>query len=152
MVTAEERMRILQMLQEGKISPEAAAQLLEAMGEGATDEGPAKAQAARQEAARQETRSPLPRQEPMQEPLEPGKKARWLRVRVTDSGSGRPKVNVRMPISLVNLGLKIGARYTPEIEGLDLSGLLEAAQMGEAGPFVDVYDDEDGEHVEVFLE
>ncbi len=152
MVTAEERMRILQMLQEGKISPEAAAQLLEAMGEGTPDEGPVKAQAARSESRTMPRQESMPRQEPMPEPLEPGKKARWLHVRVTDTDSGRPRVNVRMPISLVNLGLKIGARYTPEIEGLDMAALLEAAQMGESGPFVDVYDEEDGEHVEVFLE
>jgi len=61
-------------------------------------------------------------------------------------------VNVRMPISLVNLGLKLGARYSPEIEGLDLAELLHAAQVSDAGSFVDVYDEEDGEHVEVFLE
>jgi hypothetical protein len=30
--------------------------------------------------------------------------------------------------------------------------LIEAAQTGDSGAFVDVYDEEDGEHVEVFLE
>lgn len=134
MVTAEERIKILQMLQEGKISSEAAAQLLQAMGDGE----PAVPQKQPDRAA------PVA--------IEPGRQPRWLRVRVTDTNSGRPRVNVRLPISLVNLGLKLGARYTPEIEGLDVNALIEAAQTGDSGAFVDVYDEEDGEHVEVFLE
>jgi hypothetical protein len=136
MVTAEERVRILQMLQEGKISADAAAQLLQAMGEGEPAPVPA----------------PQPDRAAPPAPLEPGRSPRWLRVRVTDTDSGRPRVNVRLPISLVNLGLKLGAKYTPEIEGLDVQALIEAAQTGDSGAFVDVYDEEDGEHVEVFLE
>jgi hypothetical protein len=77
---------------------------------------------------------------------------RWLRVRVTDSITGKPKVNLRVPMALVNVGLKIGARYSPEIEGIDIRELLEAAGTLEPGPFVDVYDEEDGEHVEIYLE
>ncbi len=137
MVTAEERIKILQMLQDGKISSEAAAQLLQAMGEGEPDAPKAQ---------------PKPEHFAPPAAIEPGSKPRWLRVRVTDSDSGRPKVNVRLPISLVNLGLKIGAHYTPEIEGLNVQELIEAAQTGDSGAFVDVYDEEDGEHVEVFLE
>lgn len=137
MVTAEERIKVLQMLQDGKISSEAAAQLLQAMGE----DQPAAAQ----------TEPAVPMVPAA--PAEPGRRPRWLRVRVTDTDSGRPRVNVRLPISLVNLGLKLGARYTPEIEGLDVQALIEAAQTGDSGgAFVDVFDEEDGEHVEVFLE
>lgn len=141
MVTAEERMKILQMLRDGKISSEAAAQLLQALG----DSEPASVQV------------PVAPRVPMEraaavEVTEPGRKPRWLRVRVTDTNSGRPRVNVRLPFSLVNLGLKIGARYTPEIEGLNIQELIEAAQSGDTGTFVDVFDEEDGEHVEVFLE
>lgn len=136
MVTAEERIKILQMLQEGKISSEAAAQLLQALGDGDT-----------------EPPQPLqPSRNVDVVPAEQGRRPRWLRVRVTDTNSGRPRVNVRLPMSLVNLGLKLGARYTPEIEGLDVQALIEAAQAGENGAFVDVVDDEDGERVEVFLE
>jgi len=135
MVTAEERIKILGMLQEGRISAESAAQLLQALGDGepaAVEQQPYQA-------------DPVPTREP-------GRSPRWLRVRVTDTDSGRPRVNVRLPIGLVNLGLKLGARYTPEIEGLDVRALIEAAQTGDSGAFVDVYDEEDGEHVEVFLE
>jgi hypothetical protein len=137
MVTAEERFKILSMLQEGRITPEAATELLQAMG----DEFPEAPSAP----GHFSTENPFP-------PAEPGPKPRWLRVRVTDTNTGRPRVNVRLPISLVNLGLKLGAKYSPEIEGMDLGALLAAAQSSEAGPMVDVYDHEDGEHVEVFLE
>jgi hypothetical protein len=135
MVTAEERVKILKMLQEGRISPEAATDLLQAM----------------------EADVPAAVEVPPANPFpvsEPGSKPRWLRVRVTDMKSGRPRVNVRLPISLINLGLKVGAKYAPEIEDMDVGALLRAAQESdaEAGPFVDVYDHEDGEHVEVFLE
>lgn len=136
MVSAEERVKILKMLQDGRISAEAATELLQAM----EDDAPTPPAAPDFSAA-----SPFPA-------VEPGSKPRWLRVRVTDMSSGRPRVNVRLPISLVNLGLKVGAKYAPEIEGMDVRALLEAAQDSEAGPFVDVYDHEDGEHVEVFLE
>lgn len=139
MVTVEERTRILQMLKDGKISSEAAAQLLEAMDVEPLEPPPAP-----------ERMMGIPL-EPVK-PLDPGQKARFLRVRVTDMNSGRPRVNVRIPVSLVNLGLKLGARYSPEIEGVDMSQLLQAVQNGEHGPFVDVYDHDDGEHVEVFLE
>ncbi len=142
MVTAEERMKILQMLQDGKISTEAAAQLLQAMGEDAPETPPAPP------APQAEPQVPMPPAQPSDSTRRP----RWLRVRVTDTDSGRPRVNVRLPISLVNLGLKLGAKYTPEIEGLDVQALLEAAQSGESGAFVDVFDEDDGEHVEVFLE
>ena len=137
MVTAEERVKILKMLQDGRISAEAATELLQAMGDDAAT-SPI-------EPDFPPSASPFPA-------VEPGARPRWLRVRVTDMTSGRPRVNVRLPISLVNLGLKVGAKYAPEIEGMDVKALLEAAQDSEAGPFVDVYDHEDGEHVEVFLE
>ena len=139
MVTPEERIRILHMLQEGKITPESAAQLLEALGEG----GPSRIEVAQS--------APAPSAE-VGIVEEPGRKPRWLRVRVTDSDSGRPRVNVRLPIGLVNLGMKLGSKYAPEIEGIDMEALLQAAQSGDSGAFVDVYDEEDGEHVEVFLE
>lgn len=141
MVTLEERMRVLEILKEGKISPEAAAQLLEAM-----DAEPP------QPYAPPPPVSPAAPSAFASPPSEPGQKARFLRVKVTDTGTGRPRVNVRIPVSLVNLGLKLGARYAPEVEGLDMAQMLQAVQAGEQGPLVDVYDHDDGEHVEVFLE
>jgi len=141
MVTAEERIKILRMLQEGRISPEAAAELLQAMETGVPT--PAAAPSIPE----------IPPAPEVPEVMEgEGQRPRWLRVRVTDTDSGRPRVNVRMPLGLVNLGLKLGQRFTPEIDGVNLDELVHAAQSNGTGPIVDVYDEEDGEHVEVFLE
>lgn len=132
MATTEERIQILKMVQEGKISAEEAAQLLEALEEGVkTQPGPAHEPAA-------------------DHPL--GRPPRWLRVRVTDSESGRPRVNVRLPISMVKLGLKMGTKFSPEVQGLDMDELMRLIDAGEIGQIVDVQDEKDGEHVEVFLE
>ena len=138
MATMEERMKILQMVQEGKITPEDAAQLLEAINTGSQVPAP---------------RRPAAPPEPP-EPLAGGlgRKPRWLRVRVTDTDSGRPRVNVRLPVSMVSVGLKMGSKFAPQVEGLDADQLMQIIESGELGQIVDVYDEEDGEHVEVFLE
>ncbi len=78
--------------------------------------------------------------------------ARWLRVRITDLDSDRASVNVNLPINMVNVGLKMGARFIPEFEGLDLEELGEALRQGLTGKIVDVVDEEDRQHVEVYIE
>ena len=132
MATADERMKILKMIQEGKINAEEGAQLIQALE--ANGPGPA----------------PVRPESPP--PGVPRGGGRWLRVRVTDTDSGKTRVNVRLPISLINAGMKMGARFAPEVEGLDLSQLTQYLNSGETGQIVDVYDEEDGEHVEVFIE
>src|SRR5512142_825622 len=99
MVTAEERLKILQMLQDGKISAEAAAQLLQAMGE--DEPQPAARPAPAERRSSPENRwpaTPAP-QAPISPDApeagidlgEPGRKPRFLRVRVTDTDTGRPR-------------------------------------------------------------
>ena len=73
-------------------------------------------------------------------------------MRVTDTNTGRVRVNVRLPINVVSAGMKMGARFSPEVQGLDMDQLMSFIRSGETGQIVDVYDDEDGEHVEVFVE
>ena len=143
MATMEERIKILQMVQEGKISPEDAASLLEAIGG-----TPAQPQRDGPRAVRVE--DGFPAGDTDMAGL--GRRPRWLRVRVTDTDTGRPRVNVRLPISMVSVGLKMGSRFAPQVEGLDADQLMSIIESGEMGQIVDVYDDEDGEHVEVFLE
>ncbi|HNT53866.1 MAG TPA: hypothetical protein PKG95_04085 [Anaerolineaceae bacterium] len=137
-VNREERLKILQMLQEGKISAEQATQLLEAL-EGA--------------------RVPLPPVPPVpplppEPPLAPrvSGAGRWLRVRVTDSDTNKVRVNLRLPLSVVESGLKMGMRFTPEIQDIDPQELMGILNSGQIGQVVDVYDEKDGEHVEVFIE
>lgn len=131
MASTEERMRILMMIQEGKISAAEGARLIEAL----DDLG--------------STSPPAPK--PIRG-YEGSVKPRYLRVLVTDTDTGKTRVNVRLPVSLINSGLRMGARFAPEIEGLELEDLNAWLNSGEIGQIVDVFDEEDGEHVEVFLE
>lgn len=132
MTSMDERLKVLKMVQEGKLTAEEAAGIIEALSESA---GPGRP----------------PRVEPPVPPM-PGRGGRWLRVRITDTNTGKTRVNVRMPMSVVQAGIKMGARFSPEIEGLDLAQLTEVMQSGELGQIVDVMDEDDGEHVEVFVE
>lgn len=76
-----------------------------------------------------------------------------LRVRVTALKTGESKTNVKIPLSLVDMGMKIGAKFAPEaLEGLDMNQIIAAIQSGGEGKVVDVEDMEKGEHVEVFIE
>lgn len=140
MATTEERMKILKMIREGKISADDGIQLLQTLDIGSRP-GPAGPGRAR-------TSPPAP--PPPQGANRAG--GRWFRVTVTDTKSGKTRVNVRLPASMVSAGMKLGARFAPQVEGLDSVQLMDYLNSGEIGKIVDVYDEEDGEHVEVFIE
>jgi len=127
MANTEERMKILKLIEEGKISAEEGAKLLSALSDSRRGMPP----------------SPRP-------PSVGG--ARMLRVRVTDTRTGRSKASVQIPLALVDAGLKIGAHFAPEVQGVDMSNVMEALRMGVTGKIIDVTDEEDGEHVEIFVE
>ncbi len=126
MTSSDERMRVLQMIQDGVITAQDGARLLDSL-----ERTENKTEAMPETAART---------------------AKYFRVRVTDTQSGKTRVNVRLPVSVVNAGVKMGARFSPQVEGLDMQELMRFIRSGTIGKIVDVYDDEDGEHVEVFLE
>lgn len=138
MATVEERMRILNMIQEGKISADQGVQLLQALDESMRPTRPAP-----------RTSAPPP-PIPGRSTAAPG--GRWFRVLVTDMKTGRTRVNVRMPASLVSAGMKMGARFGPQVEGFSTEQLMEFLKSGATGRIVDVYNEEDGEHVEVYIE
>jgi hypothetical protein len=78
--------------------------------------------------------------------------ARWFRVRVTDVRSGKVKVNVSLPMGLINFGLKLGAKYVPEESGFNVEEIRQAVRSGMVGKIIEVEDSDDGERVEVFVE
>jgi hypothetical protein len=132
MATSEERLKVLHMIQEGKINAEEGMKLLEALSQ------------------QKKPSAPQPSTPPRT--AFSGRVARWFRVRITDTETGRVRVNIRLPITVVTAGFKLGARFSPEVEGLDMNALMDSIRAGEMGQIVDVYDENDGEHVEVFLE
>ncbi|MCZ7671397.1 MAG: hypothetical protein M5U34_31820 [Chloroflexi bacterium] len=73
-------------------------------------------------------------------------------MRVTDMRSGRNKVNVNIPMGLVNVGIKMGARFAPDMEGGEYEQIMTAIKSGQQGKVMDVTDDESGERVEIFVE
>ena len=123
MATTEERMKILKMIDEGKLSAQEGAKLLSALASANRPLGGLSATG-----------------------------AKWLRVRVTEVATGRSKATVQIPISLMEAGMKIGAHFAPEIDGVNMDQLMEALRSGMTGKIIDVVDDEDGEHVEIFVE
>ncbi|MFO7675750.1 MAG: hypothetical protein R6X12_05505 [bacterium] len=118
----DERLRVLKMLEEKKVTAEEAARLLDAIGQ-AEGEG--------------------------------GHKNRFLKVRVWEQGSEKPKVNVTLPISLVKWGMRMApeqARAKIADADIDLKAVSEALERGVTGKIVEVDEDEKGQHVEVWLE
>ncbi len=79
-------------------------------------------------------------------------KPSWLHVRVRDLNSGKNKVTVNVPLGMVKFGLKIGGRFSPELNGLDWNEIQGMMDEMQSGILVDVEDDEGGEHVQVFID
>ena len=77
---------------------------------------------------------------------------RSLHVRVTDLDTGRPKVTVNLPMSLVQVGLSFGSRFAPELDGLDWQAIVNALNDETTGRLVEVEDLEKGERVEVYAD
>ncbi len=120
-----ERLQILKMVQEGKITADEASKLL-----GAVEE---------------------------QSMLPSTGGAKWFRVKVMDLKTGKAKVNVNLPIGLIDVGLNIGMKFIPEeamgnAKGVDIKQLVDAIKHGAMGKLVEVEDDEEGIRVEVIVE
>jgi len=123
MASSEERLKILQMIQDGKISPEDGAKLLEALNRGA---------------GRPSGRAAIAADD-----------GRYMRIRVTDLVTGRAKVSVNLPLSLVSAGIGIAAKYVP---GVEEEILMDAIRSGLTGKVIEVIEEEQGDHVEIFIE
>lgn len=79
-------------------------------------------------------------------------KAHWLRIRVRDMGSQRNKVTVNLPLWLVSFGVGAAQRFGADMGGVDPDMIREMLKEGRRGILVDVQDEEDGEHVQIYLD
>lgn len=77
---------------------------------------------------------------------------RLVRVRVTNLHSGRQTANVMIPVSLVNVGLRLGARLAPQLSGSALEELVRSIEGGATGRLLEWQDLEEGERVELIVE
>lgn len=125
MATTEERMKILKMINEGKITAEEGSKLLKTLGESDSPKKVKKRIGSSQ----------------------------WLRVRVTDMAKGKTKVNVNLPLKLLDAGLNIASQFAPDMEDEQMmEAVKEALNANMQGKIVDVIDEEDQEHIEIFIE
>jgi hypothetical protein len=122
---SDERLEILHLVQEGAVTAEEAARLLDALGEG--DRVPHRASTVDSSSNR----------------------GRHVRIRVTDQQSGKPHVNLVLPFGLVDIGLSFAQSFAPTMLG-DTAALRETLFSGLRGPLIEV--DNDGERVEISVE
>jgi len=123
MSISEERLRILKLIESGQVSAEEGGQLIEALAENQERDRPRGA-------------------------VQP----RVLRVRVTDVSSRRQKINVTIPVSLVGIGLKLGAKLARRIESANADQIMRAIEGGTLGRIFEMQDLDEGERVEIFVE
>ena len=127
MNATDERMMILKMIEEGTVSADEGARLLSSLDKGSSSTD----------------RKIMP--------ITKGN-AKWFRVRVTNTKTGKNKATVSLPLALMDWGLRVGAQFAPEVGNIDLGELSSLLSEGMEGKIVDVMDEEDGEHVEIFIE
>ena len=122
----EDRMRILKMLEEKKISAEEAARLLQALEE---------------------------RETPSEPQIVPGRKPRWLKLFVKSSDGDQ--VRITLPWALVKLGLRFmpkEARSALKEQDIDLQDLVrQVEELGMRGEILAV-DSSEGDHVKIWIE
>lgn len=120
-----ERLQILKMIEEGKVTSEEGVKLLDAL-------------------ENTSTTTPVEREE-----------AKWIKIKVFDPDD-KTNVDVNIPISLINIGLKIANKVAPDFNkyGLDeneIREIFESIKAGASGKIVDI-NSENGEKVEIIVE
>jgi len=132
-----ESLEILEMVKDGRVTPEQGAQLLEAL------------------------------KAPLTSVAQPAAdRPRFVRVRVNVGGEAKDKVavNMNLPVAMADLALKLLQEakitrdgetiqfgdYLKDLQGTDISTILQMVKDGAEGKLVDVeVDEEDGEKVRV---
>lgn len=81
-------------------------------------------------------------------------KAKWIKIKILDADENT-KVNVTLPISLINVGVKLATKFSPEFEeaGLnedDMGEIFDAIKNNETGKIIDIESD-DGQKVEIVI-
>jgi len=69
-------------------------------------------------------------------------KAKWLRIRVQETG--KSLVNINLPLALVDVALSMGLKFvSPEqLAGIDVPALVDAIKHGAMGKIVEVQSEE----------
>ncbi len=81
-----------------------------------------------------------------------GPDARWMRIKVTDLRTGNIKFNINLPIGLVRVGLRMGARFGTGEATFDNEQVMNAIRNGASGKIAEIESSDEGERVEIWLE
>lgn len=125
-----EKLAILKMVENGKITVEEASKLLETV------------------ESKKEELSLITKTE--------GRTAKWVKIRVFE-GEGKTKVNVNVPIALIDVAFKIAKASDSNFDvklgniNLDIDDIIKMIQEGAEGKIVDIETD-DGTKVEIVIE
>ncbi|MCD4713902.1 MAG: hypothetical protein K8R73_11510 [Clostridiales bacterium] len=121
----EEQMKILKMIEDGVITAADGMKLLEAI----SDEPEVN------ESAKNES-------------------VEWVRIKVSDPKRVNKDVNIKLPMSLIKIGMKIGEKFSgnfgTNLDPGDFQKILEAIKEGGAGEVINIETD-DGQIVEISL-
>lgn len=126
MAEREERLQILEMVREGKVTPEDGVRLLEAL--------------------------EAPRRREGGEPGPGGTAAQFLRIRI--QGEDGEKVAVNIPLDLARVAIKFlprEARAVLDQQQIDLESILEAIRKGASGKLVEIRDEE-GATIDIYVD
>ncbi len=130
----EEYMRILKMIEEGKVTAEEGAELMKAIGGGEGD-GDEKVEA-------------------QLSGVKSSFKGKKLRIKVTDTETGKDKANIRIPLRLAKIAEKLiprEAKAQMKGQGIDLSDILSNIDELVDGPLVDIDANDKDDHVNVSI-
>jgi len=127
---SQERLQVLRMIDEGKITPEEGFQLLKVLTPVETEPARAHPNARAFEIL----------------------KGKLVRLQVMDLASGRSKATASVPLRLLEVGLRVASHYVPGLKDLNSDDLLEALAEGETGRIIEVIDEEKQVRVEVLIE
>lgn len=158
------RKEILDLLARGKLTVEEAAQLLSRESAPGAPNAPDPVKVPEAKMQPEQPQQPLAEQIVIEDDDLPAKPAMaeqaatavagqpgWLRVRVRNLETGKNKVTVNIPIGMVQFGLRVANKFSPE-QDIDFNGMADMIARGERGTIVEVEDEESNEHVLIYLD
>lgn len=146
-MSSEERKELLNQLAEGKINASQAADLIN----GSKKDKPAQEEILQPISGSQTIEVTKQDIIKMEQQDSEGSRPTWFHVRVSDLKSGKNRVTVNIPLRLIGMGLNIGRRFAPELDGIDWND-IKTTLSEEKGVLVDVEDEEDGERVLIYVD
>ena len=75
-----------------------------------------------------------------------------LHVKITNMDSGRVKLSINIPLSLIDVGMGMGARFAPHLDDSAFEQIADAVWRGDAGKVYEVFEEDSREQVEIWIE